>query len=130
MKMVIPFNEALGLKVGEFVGGTATMRLPYRPELSDGDGTLAVEALVALADAACGAAVFSGLEERGAVATVDLRYDFLAAPPAGAEVCATARCEAPGDGVVRVLCDVTGPSGEAVGRAIATFVRDAPSRLV
>ncbi len=129
MTIVIPFNDALGLKVERFEGGTAVMRLPYRDDLSEGGGALAVEALIALADATCGAAVFSTLEERGAVATVDLRYDALASPPVGDDVCATAHCEAPSDGVVRVLCDVTAPSGEALGRAIATFVRDAPGRL-
>src|ERR1700722_16148884 len=80
MEAFIPFNTFLGVKVREATNERVIMEVPFRPELVGDPMRPALHGgvLSALADAAGGAALWSGLEDdRGRVSTIDLRIDYL-----------------------------------------------------
>lgn len=77
---MIPFNRYLGVRVGAVENGRARLEVPFRPELVGDPLRPALHGgvLSALADAAGGAAVWTGLEDdRARVSTIDLRIDYL-----------------------------------------------------
>lgn len=80
MEEMIPFNRYLGLKLAEAGKGFARLEVPFRDELVGDPLRPALHGgvLSALADAAGGAAVWSGIEDdRARVSTIDLRMDYL-----------------------------------------------------
>lgn len=80
MEEVIPFNKVLGVRVTGTREGFARLEIPFRPELVGDPERPALHGgvLSALADAAGGAAVWTGLEDpRARVSTIDLRVDYL-----------------------------------------------------
>jgi len=79
VERLIPFNRHLGLRVRGLSDGTATIELPFRPELignpllpSLHGGTIAM-----LLDATGGAAVWTRVSRDDLMSTIDLRVDFL-----------------------------------------------------
>src|SRR5262249_59982676 len=77
----IPHCRRLGMEVVEVGPRTATVRLPYRDELV-GDPVRRVVfggGITTLIDHASGLAVFCSLAELKAIATLDLRVDYLRA---------------------------------------------------
>lgn len=88
-----PHARYLGMKAVETGPGFAVMMLPYRPELI-GDPVRKVifgGAITTLLDQTCGLAVSCALDVLRAIATVDLRVDYLRA--AGPELDLYARVE-------------------------------------
>jgi uncharacterized protein (TIGR00369 family) len=90
----VPHNAALGLEMVD-VGpgeGYATMRLPYSESLvgDPATGVLHGGAISSLIDATCGAAVFMKLTRPLAIATLDLRIDYLKPATPGLAVFARA----------------------------------------
>lgn len=90
----VPHNAALGLEMVD-VGpgeGHATMRLPYAEWLvgDPATGVLHGGAISSLIDATCGAAVFMKLARPLAIATLDLRIDYLKPATPGLAVLARA----------------------------------------
>jgi uncharacterized protein (TIGR00369 family) len=80
MEELIPFNRYLGVRLTTARAGFAALEIPFRPELVGDPLRPALHGgvLSALADAAGGAAVWTGLEdERARVSTIDLRIDYL-----------------------------------------------------
>lgn len=80
MEEVIPFNRYLGVRCVEVRRGYAKLEVPFRDELVGDPLRPALHGGVisALADAAGGAAVWTGIEdERARVSTIDLRIDYL-----------------------------------------------------
>ena len=80
MEEMIPVNRYLGVKVTHAESGFARLEVPFREELVGDPLRPALHGgvLSALADAAGGAAVWTGLEdERARVSTIDLRIDYL-----------------------------------------------------
>ncbi len=93
---LVPQNRALGLELFDFdrAASSATMRLPYRPELA-GDprtGVLHGGAITTLLDACAGAAVFVRLWSPDPIATLDLRIDYLRPATPGRDTFARAVC--------------------------------------
>ncbi|MGF1610990.1 MAG: PaaI family thioesterase [Kiloniellales bacterium] len=90
----VPFIEALGIALVERLPRGVVLRLPYRVELvgNPDDGVLYGGAVSSLVDTACGFAAMVALPARGAVATLDLRIDFLRPAVAGADLLARAEC--------------------------------------
>ena len=90
----VPHNNALGLELRAVGEGRAEIFLPYDARLvgNPETGVLHGGAISALIDATCGAAVFQALRKPMAIATLDLRIDYLkpATPPRG--VLARAHC--------------------------------------
>jgi uncharacterized protein (TIGR00369 family) len=80
MEQHIPFNRVLGVRVVGAEVGTVRLLVPFRPELVGDPMRPALHGgvLSALADAAGGAALWSGIDDdRGRVSTIDLRIDYL-----------------------------------------------------
>jgi uncharacterized protein (TIGR00369 family) len=90
----IPHNRELGLELLEVWRGGGLMRLPYRGDLVGNPltGVLFGGAVTALLDATCGMAVMAALVEPAAIATLDLRIDYLRPATAGRDVHARADC--------------------------------------
>jgi uncharacterized protein (TIGR00369 family) len=86
-----PFQEWLGvmLAAGDAEAGTATVRLPFRPEFRRGPGADQIHGgvIAALADIAGDYALAMSLG--GGVPTIDLRVDFLR--PASGDLVAAAQ---------------------------------------
>jgi uncharacterized protein (TIGR00369 family) len=80
MEEIIPFNRYLGVRVGAAREGFCRLEIPFREELVGDPLRPALHGgvLSALADAAGGGAVWTGIEdERARVSTIDLRIDYL-----------------------------------------------------
>lgn len=80
MEELIPFNRYLGVKLTSAKKGFARLEVPFRDELVGDPMRPALHGgvLSALADAAGGGAVWTGLEDdRARVSTIDLRIDYL-----------------------------------------------------
>ena len=81
----VPHNRALGLKLIGVGDGTVRMILPFDPKLIGNPETNVLHGgpISAMLDAACGAAVLIKLGSPEAIATLDLRIDYLrpATPP-------------------------------------------------
>ena len=89
-----PHAQHLGMRVVESGPGFAVMALPYRDELI-GDPVRKVVfggAITALLDQASGLAVACALDVLRAIATVDLRVDYLRAATPGLDLYARVEC--------------------------------------
>jgi uncharacterized protein (TIGR00369 family) len=90
----IPHCAALGVKVIGIGHDGVTLALPYNPDLI-GDpvgGVLHGGAVTSLVDTVAGMAVFAALQQLQAIATLDLRIDYLKPALAQKELYATAEC--------------------------------------
>jgi uncharacterized protein (TIGR00369 family) len=90
----IPHCRRLGMEVVRVAARVATVRLPYREELI-GDPVRRVVfggAVTTLLDHAGGLAVFCSLAELKAIATLDLRIDYLRAAEPGHDLIGEAHC--------------------------------------
>jgi uncharacterized protein (TIGR00369 family) len=126
----VPHNRALGLRLIEAGEGTARMVLPFDAKLVGNPETNVLHggAISALLDAACGAAVLLKLNAPEAVATLDLRIDYLqpATPPR--DVVCEAHCYKLTKNVafVRALAfhdDASDPIAAAAGSFMRTSIR-------
>lgn len=89
-----PHAQHLGMKVVETGPGFAVIKLPYRPEII-GDPVRKVVfggAITTLLDHASGLAVACALDVLRAIATVDLRVDYLRAAAPGCDLYARVDC--------------------------------------
>ena len=89
-----PHARRLRMKVVETGPGMATLSLPYDPELV-GDpsrGVVFGGVITTLIDQASGLAVACAMEELSAIATIDLRVDYLRAAEPGRDLLARAEC--------------------------------------
>ena len=90
----VPHCGRLGMEVLHTAGTTARVRLPWNPELV-GDpvrGVVFGGAITTLLDHASGIAVFLSLDEIVAVATLDLRIDYLRAAEPGFDLIGESTC--------------------------------------
>jgi uncharacterized protein (TIGR00369 family) len=90
----IPHCGALGVKVIEVRRSHVTLSLPYNPQLI-GDpqsGVLHGGVVTSLIDTVAGMAVFTAMGKLQAIATLDLRIDYLKPALAEKELYATAEC--------------------------------------
>lgn len=89
-----PHARALGMRLVKAAPREATLSLPYRPELV-GDparGVVFGGVITTLLDQTCGLTVACSLEVPCAIATVDLRIDYLRAAEPGHDLFGRARC--------------------------------------
>jgi len=90
----VPHAQVLGIRIVETGPGFALCTLPYRDELV-GDPQRRVVfggAITTLLDHASGLAVACALEELTAIATIDLRVDYLRAAEPGCELFGRSEC--------------------------------------
>ncbi|MDZ7378049.1 MAG: PaaI family thioesterase [candidate division KSB1 bacterium] len=89
-----PHADYLGIRVVEIGPGYAIMTLPYREELV-GDparGVVFGGVITTLIDHASGLAVACSLSELVAIATIDLRVDYLRAAAPGKDLFVRSEC--------------------------------------
>ena len=94
MTQYTPHARRLRMRVVETGPGAATLTLPYHPELI-GDparGVVFGGVITTLIDQASGLAVACAMEELTAIATIDLRVDYLRAAEPGLDLFARAEC--------------------------------------
>ena len=94
MTSYTPYARYLGMRVVETGPGFAVLALPYRPEIV-GDPVRKVVfggAITGLLDHASGLAVACALDIFRAIATVDLRVDYLRAASPGLDLYARVDC--------------------------------------
>jgi uncharacterized protein (TIGR00369 family) len=90
----IPHCAALGIRVIKVAADDTILSLPYSADLV-GDPTTGVlhgGAVTSLIDTVCGMAVFAGTRKLQAIATLDLRIDYLKPAKAHSELYAAAHC--------------------------------------
>jgi uncharacterized protein (TIGR00369 family) len=89
-----PHAVYLGLEVVETGPGFAVLKLPYRKELigDPGRGVVFGGAITTLLDHSSGLAVACAMEELRAIATIDLRVDYLRAADPGCDLFGRAEC--------------------------------------
>lgn len=90
----IPHNQALGTSIVQVGEGLAVARLEYRQDLLGDiqEGIWHTGPAISLADATCGLSVTLALPEVEAVATLDLRMDYLQPAVGGEPLIARAEC--------------------------------------
>ena len=99
---------------------TCAIRLPYRPELTNGSGTVHGGVLATLADTAVAFALSTNFDGKMGFATADLTIHFLAR--ARSDVWARARILKKGRRINVGDVEITDAGGRAVARALASFV--------
>ncbi|MEM7504047.1 MAG: PaaI family thioesterase [Pseudomonadota bacterium] len=73
-----PFEEHLGMEIVSALEGKATLRMPFRRELAQGDALLHGGALISLADTAMVMAIKSTVLPKTRFVTVTANIDYLA----------------------------------------------------
>jgi uncharacterized protein (TIGR00369 family) len=88
-----PHAVALGLKLETIAPGSASIRAPYRDDLVGDPETRVLHGgvITALLDHASGTAAFAGMGGREALATLDLRIDYMRPAEPGRDVVAEAK---------------------------------------
>lgn len=72
-----PFFCLMDIDIGEITPGVATLRMPVRPDMLNGEGWLQGGLFTALADEAMVLAIYSLLEEKETVATISETTSFM-----------------------------------------------------
>jgi len=121
----IPLNNAMGLELVSIGDSEAVLRLPWDDRFV-GDpetGVMHGGAITVLMDSACGAAAFMGLPKPDAIATLDLRVDFLKPSHTGVDLFCRAECYKCTRSVafVRAVAYHTDPN-DPIAAATATFM--------
>lgn len=91
---LIPYSQALGMRVEEIGPGVAEMSMPYGEKIV-GDvqtGVIHGGAVSALMDTCGGASVVSHPDAPAYTATIDLRIDYMRAATPGQRIFARAEC--------------------------------------
>ena len=121
----VPHNSALGMSFVDNVGGRVTVALPYDEKLVGNPATRVLHggAITALMDATCGLAAALKLREPAALATLDLRIDYLRPATPDQPVHARAECFKMTRNVAFVRCEAFHPDGgDLVAVANGTFI--------
>lgn len=122
----IPHSAAIGIEFVHGQRGSATLRLAYRPELIGNpvSGVLHGGVMTSLIDNCSALSVFSLLEQPEAIATLDLRIDYLRAATVGAPVYCMAECYRLGRQIAFTRATVYQECGDSpVAHGVATFMR-------
>lgn len=122
----IPHNADLGMEVVDVEHGVAILRLPGKAEFCGDPGRQLYfpSVLLTLADAASGAAYVSAINEVTAVATLDLRIDYLRPVSVACPLVVRAHCHRHTREVGFVHCDIRAEGAEeAAAMVTASFMR-------
>jgi uncharacterized protein (TIGR00369 family) len=130
---VIPHVHALGMAFVSAERGRATLTLPWQERLVGNldTGVLHGGVITTLIDTASGLAVFLALDQPPAIATLDLRIDYLKPATARAALLAEAHCYK----VTRSIAFVRaiahhGDAADPIAHSASTFMLDAPGRPI
>lgn len=114
----------LGLRYVAHGEDWAELALDYKPELAVdvASGLLASGPIISLIDTACGTSIIARLNRIVAMATLDLRVDYVRAAPPGKSLIARATCYRLARNVAFVRCAAhDGDPDDPVAHSLATF---------
>ncbi len=110
----------LGASLEELEQYYATLKMPYRPELTNGSGTIHGGILATLADTAVAFALSTSFDGKMGFATSDMTIHFLRR--ARTDVWARARIVKKGQRVNVGDVEIVDAGGHAVARALASYL--------
>jgi len=119
-----PHAHALGLRFESARVGHATLALPYQAQFA-GDsetGVLHGGVITALIDHTCGASVQLKKAMRQAIATLDLRIDYMKPAASGETVHCHAHCYKMTKNIAFVRAEAYQGEGDLIANAVATFM--------
>ena len=130
-----PFGESLGFEFLDAQDGRLKMRVPYAEHLvGDPDsGVIHGGVITAMLDNACGRAVHlarmeNGQDEQGAIATLDLRIDYMSSAAPHRDLFAEAYCYRLTRNVAFVRASAyTDSIDDPVASAVGAFMLGTPS---
>ena len=128
-----PIYHLTGLRLTEVAEGTATVELPCTKWLSTSAGTIQGGFTAMLAESAMGAAAFSTVEAGTAIASLDLKVNYLRPVfPDGKPVVAKARLTHRGRTLAIVTVEITNAEGKQVALATGSsmYLPGRPANLV
>ncbi len=128
---VIPHVHALGIQFVAAARGRAILQLPWQERLIGNldTGVLHGGVITTLIDTASGLAVFLALDKPPAIATLDLRIDYLKPASARVALLAEATCYK----VTRSIAFVRavahhGDAADPIANSVSTFMLDSSGR--
>jgi len=127
----LPHVRACGIRVEAAVAEGVELRLPYRPEwLGDAQrGVIHTGVITMLVDSASGLAVLTALPSPEAIATLDLRMDYLRPAPRDLDLLCRAECFRLTAHIAFVRATVWQDDREApVAVSQSTFMRSSANR--
>ncbi|MBP6345421.1 MAG: PaaI family thioesterase [Neisseriaceae bacterium] len=129
--MILPHCKALGLHYEGVEGDAIVLSLPWQEVLNGADGAMHGGPLATLVDVACAISVTAWLPQFEALATLDMRLDFLRPVRPNVPVVARAVCERVEGMIayVKAECHQEGES-EPVMLCTAAFIRSPLPRAV
>lgn len=124
----IAHDDELGMRYEDVPGRACGVTMPADASVDGGDGRVAEGALATLLDTVCGVGAMAHMDFQEAVATLDLRIDYLARPLLGTPLRAisevTHKAGAPGAGSLLVAAEARGAGASFVAaRATGRFIR-------
>lgn len=124
--------QAIGASLTEIGDGTATIELPFRPDLTQQHGFIHAGIVTMIVDTACGYAAFSLMPPDAAVLTVEFKVNFIS-PAIGEKLIARGRVLKPGRTLS--VCQgeayaITGGKEKLVATMLATMIARENSGLV
>jgi uncharacterized protein (TIGR00369 family) len=128
-----PIYHLTGLELTEIAPGEATVKLPCSKWLSTSAGTVQGGFTAMLAESAMGAAAFSTVEAGTAVASLDLKVNYLRPVfPDGEPIVATARIIHRGRTLAVTTVEITNAEGKHVALATGSsmYLPGRPANLV
>jgi uncharacterized protein (TIGR00369 family) len=118
----VPFVHFLGLSLGAFERGAATLHLDVREELRQVKGLLHGGATASLIDTAAAFAIITLLSSGESTATVDLTIHYLR-PLLSGRLTAQARVLRAGRRLLTVSVEVRGEDGNLAATALTTYAK-------
>ena len=118
----VPFAKLIGLELEDIGGGTATLALQVRNELTQNAGVVHGGALASLIDTATAFAILSLLPPKERVTTVDLTISYLR-PVSKGRLRAVATVVRAGRRLFVVSAEVVDESGNLVNTALSTYIK-------
>lgn len=115
----IPFREVIGAQVVEAGHGRSTVRMPASEHTQNNMGMVHGGALCTLADAAIGTALRSALGPGDAIATLEMKMNFIA--PGRGDLLARARVLHVGGTTAVGEVEIEDLQGRLVAKGLATF---------
>ncbi|MEW9897884.1 PaaI family thioesterase [Chitinivorax sp. PXF-14] len=129
----IPHSTTIGLQYVQGERGRATMKIDYRAELVGNPKTGVIHGgvITSLIDTTSGLSVFSRLSEAEAIATLDLRIDYLKSAIPGEPIYCTAECYRLGSNIAFTRATAYQESSEQpIAYSVGTFMRDSSKATI
>lgn len=129
----IPHSGTIGLRYVSGERGLATMMLDYKPELIGNPKTGVVHGgvITSLIDTTSGLSVFSWLEGPEAIATLDLRIDYLRSATPDLPIYCRAECYRFGRQIAFTRATAYQDDGkDPIAYSVGTFMRDSSKATI